>query len=154
MSSLFCCGSVKPYKSQYVLHQAKFTTFMDWAKSPKNVVPVSSPAAEHNDRETPLESLGAQFVIQLVRQVNYGPLEGIRYFARVDDSKDIGDDEKFVEVKDKDLIQANFKKLNSYKNFRCAEHDKFFELNVYEKDPVNKHHWRNNLERPATSIDL
>ena len=41
-----------------------------------------------------------------------------------------------------------------YKNFRCEGHDKFFEVNVYQKDPVNKHHWRANLARPATSIDL
>lgn len=42
----------------------------------------------------------------------------------------------------------------SYKNFRCAEHDKFFEVNLYQKDPMNKHHWRSDLARPATLIDL
>jgi hypothetical protein len=41
-----------------------------------------------------------------------------------------------------------------YKNFRCASHNKFFELNLYEKDPVNTHHWRANIARPATEIDL
>lgn len=30
----------------------------------------------------------------------------------------------------------------------------FFELNVYKKDPVNKHHWRANVARPASEIDL
>lgn len=30
----------------------------------------------------------------------------------------------------------------------------FFELNVYKKDPVNKHHWRANIARPASEIDL
>jgi hypothetical protein len=41
-----------------------------------------------------------------------------------------------------------------YKNFRCALHDKFFELNLYQKDPVNRHHWRANIARPAADIDL
>jgi hypothetical protein len=41
-----------------------------------------------------------------------------------------------------------------YKNYRCTEHDKFFEVNIYQKDPVNAHHWRANVARPATEIDL
>jgi hypothetical protein len=50
--------------------------------------------------------------------------------------------------------QANLSRPCRYKNFRCASHNKFFELNLYEKDPVNKHHWRANIARPATEIDL
>jgi hypothetical protein len=41
-----------------------------------------------------------------------------------------------------------------FKNFKCVAHNKFFELNLYEKDPVNRHHWRANIARPATDIDL
>ncbi|KAI0120744.1 hypothetical protein BJ170DRAFT_688564 [Xylariales sp. AK1849] len=41
-----------------------------------------------------------------------------------------------------------------YKNFKCEIHNKFFEVNIYQKDPVNKHHWRANLARPSSSIDL
>jgi hypothetical protein len=41
-----------------------------------------------------------------------------------------------------------------YKNFKCTRHNKFFELNLYEKDPVNTHHWRANIARPARDIDL
>jgi hypothetical protein len=33
-------------------------------------------------------------------------------------------------------------------------HNKFFELNLYEKDPINKHHWRVNIARPSDDIDL
>lgn len=43
---------------------------------------------------------------------------------------------------------------SSYKNYKCDGHNKFFELNLYQKDPVNKHHWRANLARPASEIDL
>jgi hypothetical protein len=41
-----------------------------------------------------------------------------------------------------------------YKNFKCTSHNKFFELNLYQKDPVNRHHWRTNIARPAADIDL
>jgi hypothetical protein len=41
-----------------------------------------------------------------------------------------------------------------YKNFKCTSHNKFFELNLYQKDPVNRHHWRANIARPAADIDL
>ena len=41
-----------------------------------------------------------------------------------------------------------------YKNYRCDEHNKFFEVNLYQKDPVNKNHWRVNLARPGSQIDL
>lgn len=41
-----------------------------------------------------------------------------------------------------------------YKNFKCTTHNKFFEVNLYQKDPVNLHHWRLNIARPASDIDL
>jgi hypothetical protein len=41
-----------------------------------------------------------------------------------------------------------------YKNFKCDIHDKFFEVNLYQKDPINRHHWRATLARPSDDIDL
>lgn len=41
-----------------------------------------------------------------------------------------------------------------FKNFKCSDHNKFFEMNVYEKDPVNTHHWRHDVARPGSEIDL
>lgn len=41
-----------------------------------------------------------------------------------------------------------------YKNFKCVVHNKFFEVNLYQKDPVNSHHWRANIARPSDEIDL
>ena len=32
-----------------------------------------------------------------------------------------------------------------YKNFKCDAHNKFFEVNLYQKNPINKHHWRANI---------
>jgi hypothetical protein len=101
--------------------------------------------------------------------VNYGPIEAKRYFVPKP-----GQGAGFVEVLEKDLIEANFKKENTYvlrvslelglrdktltygryKNWRCEKDNKFFEVNVYRKDPINKHHWRANIARPADQIDL
>ncbi|KAI1189503.1 hypothetical protein F5B17DRAFT_428492 [Nemania serpens] len=141
MSSLFCCAGVKPYKPSYLQHQSKFNEFMTWAGFPKE-------SCQSKD-EIDLDEMNPEFVVQLVRQANYGPLEATRYFAKTRDHA-----ETFVEVGERALIQANFKKLNSYKNFKCEQHDKFFEVNLYQKDPVNAHHWRANLARPASEIDL
>jgi hypothetical protein len=41
-----------------------------------------------------------------------------------------------------------------YKNFKCMLYNKFFKLNLYQKDSVNRHHWHVNIARPATDIDL
>ncbi|RDI86363.1 hypothetical protein Vi05172_g3445 [Venturia inaequalis] len=92
--------------------------------------------------------LNNPFVIQLVRQINFGAIESKRYFL-IDETNDT-----FLEVTEADLIEANYEKLNAYKNFKCAAHNRFFEVNVYEKNAVNAHHWRHNIARPGGEIDL
>ncbi|KAK6822015.1 mfs multidrug transporter [Apiospora arundinis] len=144
MASLVCCGSIAPYRPQYLLHQTKFDTFIAWASYPKAATP-----SNNSDEKPDLGGDSKLFAIQLVQQVNYGPLESKRYFVPKADQPT-----EFVEITEDDLVQANYKKLNAYKNYKCEAHNKFFELNVYQKDPVNKHHWRANLARPAGSIDL
>jgi hypothetical protein len=169
MSTLFCCGNANPYRPQTLQHEAKFLKFLAWAKFPKSA---SKNTEDDGTTAVDLIKLNVPFVMQLVRQVNYGPLESKRYFASVE-----GQDEEFIEVDENDLIQANFQKLNSwvlamphlswhprlmmghgsnirYKNFRCRGHNKFFEVNIYEQNPVNKHHWRVNAARPGADIDL
>ncbi|KAK8137996.1 hypothetical protein PG984_001376 [Apiospora sp. TS-2023a] len=141
MPSLFCCGSIKPYRPQYLLHQDKFNTFMAWAPYPQAASPVS-----HDDSMAAFGNGGPSFAIQLVRQVNYGPLESKRSFVPA-----LASSSEFVEVGEDELIQANFKKLNSTTSVTPTIN---FEVNIYQKDPVNKHHWRANVARPASSIDL
>ncbi|KAK0619717.1 hypothetical protein B0T14DRAFT_519723 [Immersiella caudata] len=148
MTSLFCCGSIRPYRPQRLLHEDRFKAFMAWAEYPRDVPASSTDETEDTDKNR-LTGASPPHVIQLVRQINYGPLESKRYFVPVE-----GKDNEFVELVEDDLIQANFKKLNSYKNFKCESHNRFFEVNVYEKDPVNQHHWRVNIARPSSSIDL
>jgi hypothetical protein len=104
MSSLFCCGSVKPYRPARLLHEDKFKAFMAWAEFLKDSSPFIGDGAEKVD----LIVLQPPYAIQLVRQINYGPLESKRYFIPVK-----GNDDEFTEVVEDDLIHANFQKLNS-----------------------------------------
>ena len=103
MSSLFCCPSLQPYRPQKLDHEAKFHNFMAWACFPQAASQGSS-----NGNEANLDAPKAPYAVQLVRQVNYGPLESKRYFIPLE-----GMDEEFTEISEGDLIQANFQKLNS-----------------------------------------
>lgn len=98
MSSLFCCDSIKPYRPQTLSHEPKFVQFMEWTKSTTEAAPPTG--------SVDLVELAPEFAVQLVRQVNFGPLESKRYFVRTEA-------DKFIEVSESDLIQANFQKLNS-----------------------------------------
>lgn len=157
MSTVFCCTSIAPYRARSLDNERKFTDFLAWAKPNPTTSPLSTDTTEP-----------PPYAIQLVRQVNYGPLESKRYFAPAATG--------FSEISEQDMIAANFKKLNAcvsstggvmledyavtvrswrrFKNFKCAAHNKFFEVNLYEKDPVNRHHWRADVARPAGEIDL
>ncbi|KIH86489.1 hypothetical protein SPBR_08737 [Sporothrix brasiliensis 5110] len=119
-----------------------FVRFMAWAQYPRTA---SSDEAHDALGNATLST----FVIQLVKQVNYGALESKRYFMPAE-----GDSTEFVEITEQALIQANFQKLNTYKNYKYDSHKKYFEINVYQKDPTNRHHWRVNVARPAVNIDL
>jgi hypothetical protein len=75
---------------------------MAWAKFPKE--------STATNLETPNSDMASLFVVQLVRQVNYGPLESKRYFV-MDPNHGAG--ETFVEVHEQWLVDANMQKLNS-----------------------------------------
>ncbi|KAJ5632121.1 hypothetical protein N7490_008460 [Penicillium lividum] len=146
MSSIFCCSSPSPYRPATLTHEAKFSPFIAWAK-----ISESSPSATSASFFADSNNL-PPYAVQFVRQVNFGAIEAKRYF--IPNPKASGGEPGFVEVTEQDLIAGNFQKLNSYKNFKCITHDKFFEVNLYQKDPVNQHHWRSNIARPASDIDL
>jgi hypothetical protein len=50
----------------------------------------------------------APYAVQLVRQVNYGPQESIRYFVPAKNGSDL------TETTEDSLVESNFEKLNSY----------------------------------------
>jgi hypothetical protein len=95
MSTIFCCSSIQPFKPRILSHEPKFRTFMAWAAHPTSAT-VASDASDAS---------GVTFAIQVVKQVNYGPLESKRYFVLRG--------EEFVEVDEKWLVDANFEKLNT-----------------------------------------
>ncbi|OTB01877.1 hypothetical protein M426DRAFT_14031 [Hypoxylon sp. CI-4A] len=136
---IFCCTSISPFRPRMLDHEAKFTDFMRWARAQKS--------SAHDDSSATVVS-SAPYAVQLVRQINYGPQESVRYFAPLNGGS------SFIEATEDDLVKSNFKKLNSFKNFRCTPHDKFFEINLYQRNPTNGHHWRSNLARPSRDIDL
>ena len=103
MSSLFCCASVEAYRPQRLDHEAKFTNFMSWATYPRE-----SAQGGNNGDNSIAGDLNPPYLVQLVRQINYGPLESKRYFMPLEVANDA-----FAEVSEDDLIQANFQKLNS-----------------------------------------
>ncbi|KAG8530240.1 uncharacterized protein KY384_004740 [Bacidia gigantensis] len=179
MSSLFCCDSPQPYpRASRTDHDSKFSPFMTAALGNALLTPaprslaLTSPSNDSNTDTTPanLDATNPNlntdpegrvtqypYIIQFVKQINHGPIEAKRYFAPSPNSSDSNITTAappYVELAEADLISASFAKVNTYKNYRCLKHNRFFELNLYEKDPSNKHHWRADVARPAGDIDL
>ena len=115
---VFCCTSRKPYRPIRTDEEDKFRAFLQWADG---IGSYSVPG-------------GQDYVIQAVKQINFGPVEQITYFRRSPTG--------FQEVDEDFVIQGNLSKTNSYKNFKCDAHNKFFEINLYGRCSVSKHHWR------------
>jgi len=97
MSTIFCCSSISPYRPRQLDHEAKFGIFMRWAGlQTTSLVPIDGSLVS-----------SASYAIRLVRQINYGPQESIRYFAPASDVSD------FAEATEDDLLKSNFEKMNS-----------------------------------------
>lgn len=98
-SPIFCCAAIRPFRPQHLSHESKFISFVTWAAFPRE----STLGDVLN-----VDIANAPFAMQLVRQVNYGPLESKRYFIPRE-----GTGNAFDEVDEEDLVQANFQKLNT-----------------------------------------
>jgi hypothetical protein len=83
-------------------HEQKFKDFIAWAEFPKESTTPSDGDGSIMEEHSP------SYAVQFVRQINYGALEGKRYFIPVE-----GKDEAYLEITENDLVQANYKKLNS-----------------------------------------
>jgi hypothetical protein len=70
---------------------------MSWATYPKE--------SSIGSTDTLPDASTVTLAIQVVKQVNYSPLESKRYFVHAGDA--------FVEVTEQWLIEANFQKLNT-----------------------------------------
>jgi hypothetical protein len=105
MATLFCCGNIQPYRPVRVDHELKFKSFLEWAHFPR-----SATVYDLTDDNSELQSPPGQHAIQLVQQVNFGALESTRYFVpRTTQDSNAG----FQEITERDLIEANFAKVNS-----------------------------------------
>ncbi|PGH27999.1 hypothetical protein AJ80_00254 [Polytolypa hystricis UAMH7299] len=101
MASLFCCRNASPYRPRLLDHESKFTQFVGWAKSQDD--DLHGPAAANM-----LEQIdNSPYAVQLVRQINYGPQESIRYFVPL---QNLGG---YCEVSENKLLDVNYQKLNS-----------------------------------------
>lgn len=86
-------------------YEAQFRAFIQWAAFPRES------AIQHSaDESNKLAVLDKPYVIQLVKQVNYGALESKRYFVAIE-AEDA--EQPFIEATEADLIEANFQKLNA-----------------------------------------
>ncbi len=158
MPAIFCCPSLRSYRSRQLDYEAKFRTFTSWA----DLQTTSLISADDS-----LVSI-ALYAVQLVKQINYESQKSIKYFVSASNDSD------FAETNEVDLLKSNFEnwiriwlwtvlmirdfvltvKYCRYKNFRREKHNIIFEINLYQKNTINTHHWRINLERSSTDIDL
>ncbi len=106
-NDLWCCAHREPYKVRRTDHDDKFKAFIKWTSGSATT-----------------SSLGTNFVIQFVKNVNFGGVIAKRCFAF---DKTTG---AFQEVAESSTMRS----LNSFKNYRCATCDGrgyFYELNLY-----------------------
>jgi hypothetical protein len=82
LGAFLCCSSISPYHPRRLDHEAKFDAFMQWAD-------LQTTSLVSGDGSSLVSS--APYAIQLVRQINYGPQESIRYFVPASDGFDFAE---------------------------------------------------------------
>lgn len=104
-AEIFCCSQISPYRPTILDHEAKFRDFIRWERlisdTPENITS-SCPSA--------LLGNSSAYAMQVVRQVNYGPVKWKRYFGS--NGVEQGGS-AYKEVVEQDLIEANYEKLNT-----------------------------------------
>ncbi|OQD72072.1 hypothetical protein PENPOL_c001G07107 [Penicillium polonicum] len=132
---LFCCTTIQPTKLPNPEHEQTFTEFTKWALTTISNLTGSTDPSE------------ASVCIQLVRQVSNGPIESIRYFVASDKNG------SFEEVSEDGIVDANFVKINETKTFQCTQHNRAFDLNLYEPSTGSSRHWRASIAKPLKQLE-
>ncbi|KAJ5197441.1 hypothetical protein N7449_007920 [Penicillium cf. viridicatum] len=132
---LFCCTTIQPTKLPNPEHEQTFTEFTKWALTIIGNLTGSTDPSE------------ASVFIQLVRQVTNGPIESIRYFVASDKHG------SFEEVFEDGIVDANFVKINETKTFQCTQHNRVFDLNLYEPSTGSSRHWRASIAKPLNQLE-
>lgn len=130
---VFCCKQTFFYKPTHTDHEDLFKSFIEF----------------ENNGKIPLPTRDDQRGLQVVKQVNFGPIEEKRYFALPG----------FEEVSENEFNEMGYKRLNSFKNLKCNAHNKFFELNAYRKQSAYSNHHQSTIQgtiypRDSSTIDL
>lgn len=60
---------------------------------------------------------------------------------------------EFKEVNESEIAALGLKKCNTFKNFKSRSENRFYEMNIYMRNPENNRQVRVNAER-AEGIDL
>lgn len=102
--NVFCCSYLQPGRSETFDHEPKFTDFISWAKRES----LGTSGATGKPNSTPSGTELYPYAVELVKQVDYGPLESKRYFVPKSNPA-----RAFVEITADDLVDANFEKINS-----------------------------------------
>ncbi|KAF7521529.1 hypothetical protein PCG10_008308, partial [Penicillium crustosum] len=132
---LFCCITIQPTKLPNPEHEQTFTEFTKWALTTIGNLTGSTDPSE------------ASVCIQLVRQVTNGPVESIRYFVASDKHG------SFEEVSEDGIVDANFVKINETKTFQCTQHNRVFDINIYEPSTGSSRHWRASIAKPLKQLE-
>jgi hypothetical protein len=132
-TEVFCCRGKTPYKPRRTDHEDLFSAFQE----------ISS-----DNCSTPV-GLGEDRAVQVVKQQNFGPVLSSRYFKLPN----------FEEISQSEFISSNYKRLNSFKNYKCGTHNLFFEVNAYKKNTALSHHHTSTIHgrtysRDSAGIDL
>jgi len=106
MDPVFCCSEIAPCNARIIDREASFKLFVNWANSLNETSKISSGFTPDISWDS-----DSTYVIQVARQVNFGALEWKRYFVIV--TALVGTS-TFFEVKEQDLIDAEYSKVNAY----------------------------------------
>ncbi|KAJ9488733.1 hypothetical protein VN97_g4540 [Penicillium thymicola] len=132
----FCCTTIQPTKLPNPDHEQTFTEFTKWV--------LLTTMGNLRGSADPSE---ASVCIQLVRQVPNGPIESTRYFVASDKHG------SFEEVSEDGIVNANFVTINETKSLQCTQHNRVFDLNLYEPSTGSSHHWRASIAKPLKQLE-
>ena len=113
----FCCSNLSDYKNRWNSSESTMMIkeFITFCREGEGSLPATNEA----------------FAIQFVKKQDFGPTLSIEWYIRE------GTGFKFDPTSNSKGI---FKRSNHFKNFKCREHSKFFELNLYTRGGISYHH--------------
>jgi hypothetical protein len=115
MSDFFCCSKYKDYKNiwQNNTNSERFREFISFTNG--NTLPNAS---------TP-------YAVQAVVKQDFGPVLYTKWYIREGNG---------FKEDDTNNSSREFLRSNDFKNYKCARHCRYFELNLYTQDGVSHHH--------------